>query len=159
MDPSRSTSHSLEEKKYDPLPSVHINNVQLPPETIVKYLGPHLDRRFTWHKHIFAKRKQRWNTPHQNVLVTRTQVKTLYKQQTSLIQSNTKTNLDLRNTTLGYGFQFQHRNFGTFPVKDRAHDNGRTSVRAEYGYPKGSPNTNSFFNSFISNQNYSDSIS
>jgi hypothetical protein len=37
---------------------VHINNVQLPQEDDVKYLGVHLDRRLTWHKHIFAKRKQ-----------------------------------------------------------------------------------------------------
>jgi hypothetical protein len=39
-------------------PPVHINNVQLPQEEDVKYLGLHLDRRLTWHKHIFAKRKQ-----------------------------------------------------------------------------------------------------
>jgi hypothetical protein len=32
--------------------------VQLPQEEDVKYLGLHLDRRLTWHKHIFAKRKQ-----------------------------------------------------------------------------------------------------
>jgi hypothetical protein len=38
-------------------PLVYINNVQLPQED-VKYLGLHLDRRLTWHKHIFAKRKQ-----------------------------------------------------------------------------------------------------
>jgi hypothetical protein len=37
---------------------VHINNVQLPQEDDVKYLGLHLDRRLTFHKHIFAKRKQ-----------------------------------------------------------------------------------------------------
>jgi hypothetical protein len=29
---------------------VHINNVQLPQEEDVKYLGLHLDRRLTWHK-------------------------------------------------------------------------------------------------------------
>jgi hypothetical protein len=34
-----------------------MNNMQLPQED-VKYLGLHIDRRFTWHKHIFAKRKQ-----------------------------------------------------------------------------------------------------
>jgi hypothetical protein len=39
-------------------PPVHINSVQLPQEDDIKYLGLHLDRRLTWHKHIFAKRKQ-----------------------------------------------------------------------------------------------------
>jgi hypothetical protein len=39
-------------------PLVHINNVQLPQTEEVKYLGLHLDRRLTWHKHIFTKRKQ-----------------------------------------------------------------------------------------------------
>jgi hypothetical protein len=53
------------------------------------------------------------NHPHQNVLVTWIQVETLYKQQTSLIQNNTQNNLDLWNTTLGYGFHIQHRKFGT----------------------------------------------
>jgi hypothetical protein len=38
-------------------PLVNINSVQLPQEEDVKYLGLHLDRRLTWHKHI-AKRKQ-----------------------------------------------------------------------------------------------------
>jgi hypothetical protein len=37
---------------------IHINNVQLPQTEDVKYLGLHLDRRLTWHKHIFTKRKQ-----------------------------------------------------------------------------------------------------
>jgi hypothetical protein len=31
----------------------------------------------------------------------------------------------------------------TFPIESLAHDSGRTLVCAEYGYPKGSPNTNS----------------
>jgi hypothetical protein len=61
-----------------------------------------------------------------------------------LLLCNAQTNLDLRNTTLGYGFHIQQRNFGTFPVEDLAHVSRRTSVRADYGYPKGSPNTNSW---------------
>jgi hypothetical protein len=39
-------------------PPVHINDVQLPQENHVKYLGLHLDRSLTWHTHIFAKCKQ-----------------------------------------------------------------------------------------------------
>jgi hypothetical protein len=39
-------------------PAVHINDVQLPQKEDGKYLGLHLHRRLTWHKHIFAKRKQ-----------------------------------------------------------------------------------------------------
>jgi hypothetical protein len=39
-------------------PPVHINDVQLPKTEDVKYLGLYLDRRPTWHKHIFTKRKQ-----------------------------------------------------------------------------------------------------
>jgi hypothetical protein len=39
-------------------PPGHINDVQVPQENHVKYLGLHLDRRLTWHRHIFAKRKQ-----------------------------------------------------------------------------------------------------
>jgi hypothetical protein len=38
-------------------PPVHIYNEQLPQAEEVKYLGLHLDRRLTRHKHIFAKRK------------------------------------------------------------------------------------------------------
>jgi hypothetical protein len=39
-------------------PPVHTNDVQLPQSDDVKYLGLHLDRRLTWHKHVFTKRKQ-----------------------------------------------------------------------------------------------------
>lgn len=39
-------------------PPVTLNNHQLPQENEAKYLGMHLDRRLTWKKHIFTKRKQ-----------------------------------------------------------------------------------------------------
>jgi hypothetical protein len=42
---------------------VYINNIQLPQDDDVKYLGLHLDWRFNWRKHIFTKRKQLGMTP------------------------------------------------------------------------------------------------
>jgi hypothetical protein len=39
-------------------PPVHINDVQLPQKEDDKYIGLHLNRRLTWHKHILTKRKQ-----------------------------------------------------------------------------------------------------
>lgn len=39
-------------------PSVKMNDIKIPQSNEVKYLGFHLDRRLTWHKHIFTKRKQ-----------------------------------------------------------------------------------------------------
>jgi hypothetical protein len=39
-------------------PPVHMNNVQLLCADQVKYLRLHLDRKLTWHHHIFTKRKQ-----------------------------------------------------------------------------------------------------
>jgi hypothetical protein len=35
---------------------------------------------------------------------------------------NIQTNLDLRNTTLGYGFHFQHRKSRTFPIESLAYE-------------------------------------
>jgi hypothetical protein len=61
----------------------------------------------------------------------------------TILSPYTQTILDLRNTTLGYGLHFQHRNSRTFPIESLAHDSGRTLVCAECSYPKGSPNTNS----------------
>jgi hypothetical protein len=87
-------------------PPVHIKNVQFPQAEHVKYLGLHIDRRLTWQKHIFIKRKQGTTLTKMCWLFGRKS--NLYKQQTSRIQNNTQTNLNLRNTTLGYGFYFQH---------------------------------------------------
>jgi hypothetical protein len=49
----------------------------------------------------------------------------------------------LRNKPLGYGFRFPHINSRKFAIESLAHDSGRTLAGAKYGYPKGSPNTNS----------------
>lgn len=39
-------------------PPVKLNNLEIPKQDHVRYLGVHLDKRLTWHKHIFTKRKQ-----------------------------------------------------------------------------------------------------
>jgi hypothetical protein len=54
---SKST-HVIFTTHRETFPRVHINKVQLSKAEDVKYLGLHLDRRLTWHKHIFTKRKQ-----------------------------------------------------------------------------------------------------
>jgi hypothetical protein len=121
----------------------HINNVQLPQGEDVKYHGLHLDRRLTWHKHIFAKRKQ--------LGITLTKMYWLLGRKSKLSTSNKllicKTILKQIWTygiqLLGYGFHFQHRNSRMFTIESLAHDSGLTLVCAEHGYPKESPNTNS----------------
>ena len=39
-------------------PPVTLNGDQIPQSDSAKYLGMHLDRRLTWQKHIWSKRKQ-----------------------------------------------------------------------------------------------------
>jgi hypothetical protein len=113
--------------------------VQLPQEEDVKFLVLHLDRRLTWHKHIFARRKK--------LGITVTEMYWLLGRKSKLSANNklllyTAILKPIWNTTLGYGFHIEHRNFETFPFEDLAHDSGRTLARAEYGYSKGSQNTN-----------------
>lgn len=52
------STHVTFTMKRDECPPVTINGTQLKQETSAKYLGIHLDRRLTWQKHIFSKRKQ-----------------------------------------------------------------------------------------------------
>jgi hypothetical protein len=92
-----------------------MNSVQLPQQEDVKYIGLHLDRTYLAQTHIH-KTEVTGNDARQNALATWTEVKTLHKQQNSHIQSNTQTNQDLWNTTLGYGFHIKHRNPRTLPI-------------------------------------------
>lgn len=52
------STHVTFTMKKDTCPPVTLNNHQLPQANEAKYLGMHLDRRLTWKKHIFTKRKQ-----------------------------------------------------------------------------------------------------
>ena len=56
--------------KSETCPAVTLNGRHIPQEETAKYLGLHLERRLTWQKHIFTKRKQTaWLEISQNVLV------------------------------------------------------------------------------------------
>lgn len=44
--------------RKDFCPPVHLNGQIIPKADDAKYLGIHLDRRITWRKHIWSKRKQ-----------------------------------------------------------------------------------------------------
>jgi hypothetical protein len=124
-------------------PPVQINNVQLPQKEEVKYHGLHLNRRFTWHKHIFVKRKQLriiltimyWLLGRKSKLSTNNKL-LLYK---SILKPIWTYGIQLWGTASTSNTQILER----FQSQTFAHDSGRTMVRAEYGFPKGSPNTNS----------------
>jgi hypothetical protein len=70
---------------------VHMNNVQLPCEYHVKYLGLHLDRKVTWQHHIFTKWKHLVSYSHKDVLVAWTKITALIKQQTTSVQNHPQT--------------------------------------------------------------------
>jgi hypothetical protein len=56
---SRSTYLNLDfTLRNDPSPPTCLNNVEIPPAAIVKYLGLHLDNKLNWKAHIIKKRKQ-----------------------------------------------------------------------------------------------------
>jgi hypothetical protein len=102
-------------------PKVHINNVQLPQEEEVKYLGLHLDRRLTWNKHIFVKRKQ--------LGITLTKMYWLLEHKSKLSTNNTFLIYKaILKPIWTYGTQLwgtpstSNRNVGTFPVEALAHD-------------------------------------
>lgn len=44
--------------KHKTCPPVTINNIQIPVQSEVKYLGLHLDQKLTWQKHVKTKRQQ-----------------------------------------------------------------------------------------------------
>jgi hypothetical protein len=52
------SAHVTFTTRRETCPPGHYNDVQIPQENHVKYLGLHLDRRLTCHTDIFAKRKQ-----------------------------------------------------------------------------------------------------
>jgi hypothetical protein len=121
-------------------PPVHINDVQIPQENHVKYLGLILTDDLPG-THTFLQNANNLESPSPNVLVTTTQVQTLYQQQTPHLQSNTQTHLDVWHSNLRHDLKFQHRNFGTFSVESLASISECPLVHAKLSHPQGPPNT------------------
>ena len=42
--------------KHENCPALTLNSIRIPQSEEAKYLGIHLDKRFTWKTHIFTKR-------------------------------------------------------------------------------------------------------
>ena len=96
--------------KRQTCPAVTLNTVQLPQSDCAKYLGMHLDRKLTWQKHIFTKRKQlglklsslNWligknsnMTLDNKLLVYKTILKPIWTYGIQLWGSAAKTNIDI----------------------------------------------------------------
>jgi hypothetical protein len=115
-------------------PPVHINDMQIPQENHVKYLGLHLDRRLTWHTHIFAKRKQLelsltkmyWLLGHKSKLSTNNKI-LIYKAILKPIWTY--------GIQLGYNIKFKHGNFRTFSIQSLAANSGCPLVRVKFRHP------------------------
>jgi hypothetical protein len=90
--------------RKDTCPPVQVNNVQLPKNEEVEYLGLHLDRRHLAQTN-FRKAETTRNHPHQNVLITQMQVKTLqttnffytkqYSNQSGPTEYNSTSNIEI----------------------------------------------------------------
>jgi len=52
------STHITFSLKRETCPAVTLNGQHIPQRETAKYLGIHLDRRLTWQKHVFTKRKQ-----------------------------------------------------------------------------------------------------
>jgi hypothetical protein len=96
-------------------PPVHINDVQFPQADDVKYLGLHLDRRLTWHEHIFTRGNNSALSSPKCIGCSDASPNSPPPTSCSSIK-NTQTHLDLWYTTLGHCFHLQNRNSGTIPI-------------------------------------------
>jgi hypothetical protein len=114
-------------------PPVHINDVQIPQENHVKYLGLHLDRRLTWYTHIFAKRKQ--------PVLSLTKMYWLLGRKPKLSTYNKLLAYEaILKPFWTYGIQlwgttFKHRNFRTFSIESLAANSGCPLVRVKFRHP------------------------
>jgi hypothetical protein len=134
-------SHSLHKEKR-PIPPCPRKQCATPPRIScqVSWATPWRETYLAQtHFHKTATTK---NHPHQNVLVTQMQVKTLQATNFSYIKHYSNQS-GLYEIQLWSTASTSNRNSRTFPIKSFAPDSEHILVRADYGYPKGSPNTNS----------------
>jgi hypothetical protein len=126
---------------------VHINDVQIPQENHVKYLGLYLDRRLTWHTHTFLQNVNNLESPSPRC--------TGYSNAspTSLPTTNSSSTKQYSNPSghmafnSGYDHKFKHRNFRAFSIQSFEANCECLLVCAKFRHPQGPSNTNSKSNS------------
>jgi hypothetical protein len=84
--------------------------MQIPVQTEVKYLGPYLDQKLTWQKHVKAKRQKLNLKLREMSWLLGTYIKAIHKNQTTTIQVHNSAHMDIWYTVMGLYKTIKHKN-------------------------------------------------
>jgi predicted GIY-YIG superfamily endonuclease len=100
LNESKSVHINFTNRLFERIP-VTINKQKVPFVNTAKYLGMTLDAKLRWKAHVKKKREELGLRFKKKVLADRKELLTVHSQQTSSLQPNIKTRLDIRYSTVG----------------------------------------------------------